>query len=60
MQALVKETPTPGIALREVQIPEPQAGWAIVKVAACGISGSEIDRFRWTDAYNAGRANHGP
>jgi threonine dehydrogenase-like Zn-dependent dehydrogenase len=56
MQALVKETPTPGIALREVQIPEPQAGWAIVKVAACGISGSEIDRFRWTDAYNAGRA----
>lgn len=56
MQALVKETPTPGIVLREVPLPEPRAGWAIVKVVACGISGSEINRFRWTDAYNAGRA----
>jgi len=55
MWALVKETPTPGIAVRDVQTPEPQAGWAIVKVTACGISGSEIDRFRWTDAYHAGR-----
>ena len=26
-----------------------------MQVAACGMSGSEINRFRWTDAYHAGR-----
>lgn len=55
MKALVKENPEPGIALRNVPVPELKPGHALVKVAACGISGSEINRFRWTPAHNAGQ-----
>ncbi len=28
----------------------------VVRVKACGISGSEVSRYRWTHAYHAGRA----
>lgn len=55
MRALVKERPGPGIALREVPVPPLKPGWALVNVKACGISGSEINRYRWTNAYDAGR-----
>jgi threonine dehydrogenase-like Zn-dependent dehydrogenase len=55
MKALVKEAAEPGIALREVPMPSVKAGWVLVKVRACGISGSEVNRYRWTDAYAAGR-----
>lgn len=56
MKALVKETPAPGIALRDVPEPQLQPGQVMVRVAACGISGSEIARYRWTSAYYAGAA----
>jgi threonine dehydrogenase-like Zn-dependent dehydrogenase len=55
MKALVKEKPERGIALREIPLPELRPGWVLVKMRACGISGSEINRFRWTNAYDAGR-----
>lgn len=56
MKALVKEKPEPGVALRDVPIPDLRPGWVLVNVKACGISGSEIARYRWTNAYHAGRA----
>lgn len=56
MKALVKEKPEPGIALRDVPTPQVRPGWVLVKVKACGISGSEIGRYRWTNAYHEGRA----
>ena len=55
MKALVKEKAAPGIALREVATPELRPGWVLLKVKACGISGSEINRYRWTNAYDVGR-----
>lgn len=55
MKALVKEKPEPGISFRDVAMPHVPPGWVLVKVHACGISGSEINRYRWTDAYHAGR-----
>lgn len=55
MKALVKETPEPGIAYRDVPDPLLQPGHVIVRVKACGISGSEVSRYRWTNAYHAGR-----
>lgn len=55
MKALVKEKPAPGIALREVRDPRLLPGHVIVRVHSCGISGSEINRYQWTHAYDAGR-----
>jgi len=56
MKALVKENPAPGIVLRDVPEPRLQPGHLMVRVKACGISGSEIARYRWTSAYDAGAA----
>ncbi|MBI3044533.1 MAG: alcohol dehydrogenase catalytic domain-containing protein [Betaproteobacteria bacterium] len=56
MRALIKESPQPGIAYRDVPDPELKPGHVIVRVKSCGISGSEIARYRWTDAYHAGGA----
>lgn len=55
MKALVKEKPEPGIAFRDVPEPALLPGQVIVRVKACGISGSEVARYRWTNAYHAGR-----
>jgi len=55
MKALVKEKPEPGIVYRDVPDPQANSGQVIVRVKACGISGSEVSRYRWTDAYHAGR-----
>ena len=56
MKALVKERPEPGIVYRDVPEPPLKPGQVIVHVRACGISGSEVSRYRWTSAYHAGRA----
>lgn len=56
MKALVKESPQPGITFRDVPDPQLRPGHVIVRVKCCGISGSEIARYRWTDAYHAGGA----
>ena len=56
MKALVKEKPEPGIAYRDVPDPALKPGHVIVRVKVCGISGSEVSRYRWTNAYRAGRA----
>jgi threonine 3-dehydrogenase len=42
MKALVKEKPEPGIAYRDVPDPSLKPGHVIVRVKACGISGSEV------------------
>lgn len=55
MKALVKEKPEPGIVLKDVSDPALLPGHVIVRVHSCGISGSEIAKYRWTNAYDAGR-----
>lgn len=55
MKALVKEKPEPGIAYRDMPDPPLKPGQVIVRVKACGISGSEVARYRWSDAYHRGR-----
>lgn len=56
MKALIKERPEPGIAYRDVPDPAPGPGQVVVRVGVCGISGSEVGRYRWTPAYHAGAA----
>lgn len=56
MKALVKERPQPGIVFRDMPDPQLNSGHVIIRVKSCGISGSEIARYRWTDAYHAGGA----
>lgn len=55
MKALVKEKPEPGIVLRDVPEPALMPGHVLVRVKACGISGSEVSRYRWASVYHAGR-----
>ncbi|MDW8352293.1 MAG: alcohol dehydrogenase catalytic domain-containing protein [Anaerolineae bacterium] len=45
MKAVVKESPGPGFALRDVPVPEPPAGWVRVRVRAVGICGTDIPIF---------------
>ncbi len=54
MKALVKEKPEPGIVLKDVAEPALVPGHVIVRVKACGISGSEVARYRWAKIYHAG------
>ena len=56
MKALVKEKAEPGIVLRDVPEPALLPGHVIVRVKACGISGSEVSRYRWAKIYHAGGA----
>ncbi|BCX03172.1 MAG: alcohol dehydrogenase [Candidatus Roseilinea sp.] len=45
MLAVVKESPGPGFALRDVPVPQPPAGWVRVRVRAVGICGTDIPIF---------------
>jgi L-iditol 2-dehydrogenase len=45
MLALVKDTPGPGFAVREVARPEPAPGWVRVRVTRAGICGSDLPIF---------------
>jgi len=56
MKALVKDKTEPGIRYCEVPDPVARSGEVIVRMSACGISGSDVARYRWTEAHHAGRA----
>ncbi len=55
MKALVKEKPEPGIVFKDVPDPAVLPGQVVMRVKTCGIAGSEVARYRWTDAHHAGR-----
>jgi len=54
MKALVKETPAPGLSLREVPVREPGPGEILVRVKAASICGTDLHIWRW-DHWAAGR-----
>lgn len=56
MKALIKSKPEPGISYDDVSDPTLNPGQVIVRVKCCGISGSEVSRYLWTNAYHAGAA----
>ena len=54
MKALVKETPAPGLSLRDVPVREPGPGEILVKIKAASICGTDLHIWRW-DHWAAGR-----
>jgi len=51
---LVKETPAPGLVLREVDVREPGPDEILVKIKAASICGTDLHIWRW-DHWAAGR-----
>jgi threonine dehydrogenase-like Zn-dependent dehydrogenase len=51
LKAILKVEPKPGIAVREVPVPQIKPGWALIKVKACGICGSDVHIYEWTPGY---------
>lgn len=47
MNAAAKVAPAPGIELVEVAEPRPAAGEMLIRVAFCGICGSDLPVYRW-------------
>ena len=54
MKALVKETPAPGLSLRDVPVREPGPGEILVRIKAASICGTDLHIWRW-DHWAAGR-----
>jgi threonine 3-dehydrogenase len=57
MQALVKEAPEPGAAIREMPVPEPGPTEVLVRVEAASVCGTDLHIERW-DAW--AQENMGP
>lgn len=49
MRALVKETPGPGAAVREVPVPEPGPGELLIRVEAASVCGTDVHIERWDE-----------
>src|SRR5271168_2422178 len=47
MKAIAKTRPAPGVELIETPIPKPGPGDLLVKVAVCGICGSDLHIYLW-------------
>jgi threonine 3-dehydrogenase len=47
MKAIAKTRPAPGAELIETPVPRPREGELLVKVAACGICGSDLHIYEW-------------
>ena len=48
MLAVVKETPAPGVTLKQMPIPRPQKDEVLVKIKAASICGTDISIYDWT------------
>jgi 2-desacetyl-2-hydroxyethyl bacteriochlorophyllide A dehydrogenase len=51
VRSVVKSRPGPGIEIREMDIPEPSDGEALIKVDKVGICGSDLHIYEWTSGY---------
>jgi threonine 3-dehydrogenase len=47
MLAVLKETPAPGVTIKEVPVPEPQEDEVLVKVKYASICGTDIGIYNW-------------
>ena len=47
MKAIAKTRPAPGAELIDTPVPRPGEGELLVKVAACGICGSDLHIYEW-------------
>ncbi|MGH7931750.1 MAG: zinc-dependent alcohol dehydrogenase, partial [Candidatus Binataceae bacterium] len=47
MKAIAKTRPEPGVELIDAPVPHPAEGQLLVKVAACGICGSDLHLYLW-------------
>ena len=47
MKAIAKTRPAPGAELIDTPVPRPSEGELLVKVAACGICGSDLHIYEW-------------
>ena len=54
MQAVVKPDRAPGVELREVPVPTPQAGEVLVRVTAASVCGTDLHIYNW-DPWAQGR-----
>src|SRR5688572_7914709 len=54
MRALVKESPGPGIVLREVPVPACGPNDALIKVHYAGVCGTDLHIWEW-DSWASGR-----
>jgi len=52
MKAVVKSSPSPGIEIRDVDLPRPQPGEVLIRVEAVGICGSDVHIYEWTPGYD--------
>jgi L-iditol 2-dehydrogenase len=52
MKAVVKSFPSPGIEIRDVDLPRPQPGEVLIRVEAVGICGSDVHIYEWTPGYD--------
>lgn len=48
MLAVVKENSAPGVVIKDIPIPKPQKGEALVKVKAASICGTDISIYDWS------------
>jgi 2-desacetyl-2-hydroxyethyl bacteriochlorophyllide A dehydrogenase len=51
MKAVVKGKPGPGVEIMEVDKPKIKPFEVLVKVQACAICGTDVDRYRWVGEY---------
>jgi threonine dehydrogenase-like Zn-dependent dehydrogenase len=47
MKAIAKTRPGPGVELIETPVPKPGPGELLVKIAACGVCGSDLHIYLW-------------
>jgi len=47
MKAIAKTRPEPGLEIVDVPVPRPGPDELLVKVAACGICGSDLHIYLW-------------
>jgi len=53
MLAVVKKYPKPGIVLNVAELPPPGPHEVLIKVAACGICGSDLGLYQWNPPYHS-------
>ncbi len=51
MKGVFKSSPSPGIEIRDADVPRPQPGEVLVRVQAVGICGSDVHIYEWTPGY---------
>ena len=47
MEAIVKPTAGPGLELRQVPVPKPEAGEVLIKIHKTAICGSDVHIYKW-------------